>query len=69
MDKTTSQIEFDGGKGEGSNYKVEVICNSAVYTKKAEVRSHLVGLNYLVSWKGYPKEKNTWEPVLAIQYL
>ena len=30
---------------------------------------HLLGLYYLVSWKSYPKEENTWEPTLAVQYL
>ena len=31
--------------------------------------SHLPGLYYLVAWKSYPKEENTWEPVLVVQHL
>ena len=30
---------------------------------------HLPGFYYLIAWKGYPKEENTWEPVLVVQYL
>ena len=48
--------ELDAGN-EGSEYKVEAICNSAVYTR--ESAGHLPGLYYLVSWKGYPEKKNT----------
>ena len=31
--------------------------------------SQLLKLYYLVLWKGYPEEKNTGKPLLAIQYL
>lgn len=41
--------------------------DSKVYANKSE--SHLLGLYYLVSWKGYLEEENIWEPVLAIQHL
>ena len=30
---------------------------------------HLLGLYYLVSWKDYLEEKNTWEPYSVIQHL
>ena len=49
-------------------YEMEAIWDSTVYAKKSE-SDHLPGLYYLVSWKGYPKEENTWEPVLAIRHL
>ena len=48
-------------------YKVEANWDSAVYVKESE--SHLPGFYHLVAWKGYPEEENTWEPVLAVQYL
>ena len=51
-----------GGKRE---YEVEAIRDSAVYAKKSK-SGHLPGLYYLVFWKGYPKEENTWKPILAI---
>ena len=59
------QMELD--KSDSEEYEVEVICNSVVYAR--ELEGHLPGFYYLVSWKGYPEEKNAWEPVSAIQYL
>ncbi len=56
VDKTTSKLEFKSD-GNGKEYEVEVIRNNAVYVRESE--SHLPGLYYLVSWKGYPKEENT----------
>lgn len=41
--------------------------NNAVYAKKSG--SHLLDLYYLVLWKSYLKKKDTWELILAIQYL
>ena len=48
--------ELDAGKDSGK-YKVEAICDNAVYAR--ESAGHLLGLYYLVSWKGYPEEENT----------
>lgn len=50
------QLEFKAGTNE--EYKIEGIRDSAVYAKKSK-SSYLPKLYYLVSWKGYPKEKNT----------
>ncbi len=52
LDQATSQLEFEGNSGDGEEYEVEAICNSAVYARESE--GHLPGLYYLVSWKGYP---------------
>ena len=59
--------ELDAGDNSGE-YKVEVIRNSAVYARESE-SGHLPSLYYLVSWKGYPEEGNTWEPASAVQHL
>ena len=49
-------------------YKVKAIWDSAVYASKLE-SGQILSLYYLVAWKGYPKEKNTWEPSFAVQHL
>ena len=54
--------------GNDKKYKMESIWDSAVY-KKELVAGHLPSLHYLISWKGYPKEENTWEPALVVQNL
>ncbi len=56
VDEMTSRLKFKSD-GNGKEYEVEAICNSTVYARKSE--GQLPGLYYLVSWKGYPKEKNT----------
>ncbi len=66
VDETTSRLEFESD-GDGKEYEVEVICDNAVYARESE--EHLSGLYYLVSWKTYPEEENTWEPVSAVIHL
>ena len=60
-------VELDTGDKNG-DYEVEVIQDSKVYAKELEL-GHLLGLYYLVSWKGYLEEENTWEPASAVQHL
>ena len=43
--------------GDDKEYEVETIHNSIVYTK--EIDGYLLGLYYLVVWKGYLEKKNT----------
>ena len=57
--------ELDAGDEDNKEYKVEGIRESAVYANKSE-SGHLPGLYYLVAWKGYPKEENTWELLSAV---
>ena len=56
--------ELDAGEKGSKKDKVEAIWNSAVYVR--ELESHLPSFNYLVAWKSYPKEENTWEPSLTV---
>ena len=63
VEDNVTQLELEAG--DNSEYKVEAIWDSAVYTRKSKA-GHLLGLYYLISWKGYPKEKNTWEPASAV---
>ena len=59
--------KLDAGN-EIEEYKVEAIWDSTVYANKSE-SGHLPGLYYLVAWKGYSKEENTWEPSSTFQHL
>ena len=66
-EKTVEQLKFEAG-GNNKEYKVEGIYDSAIYARKLEA-GHLPGFYYLVSWKDYPKDESTWQPVLAMQHL
>ena len=56
------QLELEASSDK--EYEVNGIWNSAVYAR--ESTGQLPGLYYLVSWKGYPEEENTWELASAI---
>ena len=55
----------EGDVGNKGKYEVKAIWDSAVYAKESEL-GHLQGLYYLVSWKRYLEEENTWELASAI---
>ena len=57
--------ELDVGDKKAGEYKVEAIRDSAVYARESE-SGHLLGFYYLVSWKRYPEEENTWEPASTV---
>ena len=63
MDEQVIELEA----GDSKEYKVEAIQDSAIYASKSE-SGQLPGLYYLIAWKGYPEEKNTWESSSAVQH-
>ena len=63
VDKWVKKLELK--TGDSKEYKVEAIWDSAIYASKSEL-GQLPGLYYLVIWKGYSKEENTWELSSAI---
>ena len=65
--KIVEKLKFETD-GNSKEYKVEGICDSMVYARKLEA-GDLSGLYYLVSWKSYLKDKNTWEITSAVQHL
>ena len=65
VDKKIRQIKFDASNNDSREYKVEAIWDNAVYTQELKL-GHLPDLYYLVSWKGYLEEENTWEPTSAV---
>ena len=66
VDKRVKKLELEAGNSK--EYEVEAIWDSVVYASKLE-SGQLPGLYYLVAWKRYPKEENTWEPSSAVQHL
>ena len=60
--------ELDVGNKNSEKYKVEAIWDSAVYANKLK-SGYLPGLYYLIAWKGYSKEENTWESLSTVQHL
>ena len=58
-------MEFDIGDDENVIYKIEVIWDSAIYTKESK-SGYLLDLYYLISWKRYLKEENTWKLVSLV---
>ena len=60
-------VKLDTGD-ENGEYEMEAIWDSEVYATESK-SDHLPGLYYLVLWKRYPEEENTWEPASAVQHL
>ncbi len=58
-------MEFEAE--DNKEYEVKAIIDSAVYSQQAN--DQMLGLDYLVSWKSYSKEENTWETSSIIIHL
>ena len=67
MNKFAKVPEFEFEASNDKEYKVEAIQNSAVYIE--EIDRHLPRLYYLVTWKGYLEEENTWKPFSTVIHL
>ena len=61
-------FKLEAGNNKSKRYEMEAILDGKDYIKKLE-SCHLLGLYYLVIWKSYPEEENTWEPASAVQHL
>lgn len=64
---TTIRLYLD--KSNSKEYEIKTICDNDICTKRSDNNYHLPGIYYLVLWKEYLKEKNTWELALDIQYF
>ncbi len=60
------ELEFETGGDK--EYEVKAIIDSMVSGQQAN-NNQMLGLYYLILWKGYPEKKNTWEPSSAVIYL
>ena len=63
MNNTQLDLEFKVGKDK--KYEIDDIWDNAAYAKESTT-SQLPRLYYLVLWKSYFEEENSWEPALVI---
>ncbi len=59
-------LEFEGRSNK--EYKVKVIIDNIMYSQQTNESNQIPGFYYLNLWKNYPKDKNSWEPLLAVIY-
>lgn len=58
VNETASKLEFNNSRSDNKRqYKFKTISDNEVYARESD--NYLSGLYYLLSWKNYPKEKNT----------
>ena len=60
-------LEFE--TQDNNKYEAKAIINSVVYSQWANNSDQMPSFYKLVLWKGYSKEENTWEPLLAVIHL
>ena len=66
MDENAIQLEFEANDNE--EYKFKGIWNSTIYTKVLDA-GYLLRLYYLVFWKSYLEEEDTWKSSLTVMHL
>ncbi len=66
--KRRVETAIELNEGDSKEYEVEAICDSELYAQESD-SGQISSLYYLVSWKRYPKEENTWEPASAVLHL
>ncbi len=67
LPKPEKDLEFEvGGNKE---YEVKAIVDSIVYGQQINGNDQILALYYLVLWKGYPKEENTWKPLSTVIHI
>ena len=64
-DENAVELDTDDNS---KKYELEAIWDSAIYVKESK-SDHLPDLYYLVLWKRYLEEENTWELASTIQHL
>ena len=67
VNQKTLQLKFEHD-GKSEEYEVEAIRDSAYYAKELK-SGQFPGLYYLIFWKDFQEEENTWKPALVIQHL
>ena len=65
MDEKIIKLKFKAD--DNKKYKVKAIWDSIANANKA--KKHLPGLYYLIAWKEYLEEKNTWKPSSAVWHI
>ncbi len=67
LPESEKELEFEAG---GNNkYEVEAIIDSIVYGQQANDSNQIPNNYYLISWKGYLEEENTWKPSSVVIHL
>ncbi len=66
LPKPEKDVEFEVGSNK--KYEVKAIIVSAVYGQQAN-NNQMLGLYYLVFWKSYLEEENTWKPSSVVIHL
>lgn len=61
------ELEKKFEAGDNKEYDVKAIIDSRMYDK--EVNNQMPSLYYLILWKNYFEEENTWEPLVAVKHL
>ncbi len=59
-------VEFEAGGNK--EYEIKAIIDSMVYGQQAN-SNQMPDLYYLILWKRYPEEENTWEHLSAVIHL